>query len=330
RWRFRLPTTESGSPTIAHTILDRALFRAGETVSMKHVIRRPTPRGLGPVAAEARPTALVIRHLGSDETYELPLAWDAGGVAVGAWPIPKTAKLGTYEVVMHGPVKGESAPESVSARFQVQEFRVPLMKAVLRPPTAPLVAVTEFPLDLGVQYLAGGGAPGLPVVLRTQVNAKRVAPPEGFEEFTFANGAVAEGIARRGAGGDDVLDEEDAGDAASDGGRGRSVGPRIHQREALVLDAAGTARALVKGLPEAGRRQDVLAELEFRDPSGETQTVSTRVPLWPAAYLVGLRPDGWAVSRERLAGQVAVIDVRGVPVVGAPVEVEVLTRAFYS
>ena len=54
------------------------------------------------------------------------------------------------------------------------------------------------------------------------------------------------------------------------------------------------------------------------------------MPLWPAAYLVGLKPDGWAVSRERLTGQVAVIDVRGTPVAGAPVEVEVLTRAFYS
>ena len=46
---------------------------------------------------------------------------------------------------MRGPAKGDAAPEFTSGRFQVQEFRVPLMKAVLRPPTAPLIAVTEFP-----------------------------------------------------------------------------------------------------------------------------------------------------------------------------------------
>lgn len=208
---------------------------------------------------------------------------------------------------------------------------MPLMKALLRPPTAPLIAVTEFPLDLSVQYLAGGGAPGLPVVLRAQVNPKRVTPPEGFEEFTFANGALTEGIVRRGAGGDDVLDEDDPGEGAEGASRARSGGALlIHQREALVLDAAGTARATIKGLAEAATPQDVLAELEFRDPSGETQTVSTRVPLWPAAYLVGLKPEGWAASRERLKGQVAVVDVRGAPVAGAPVEVDVFARTFYS
>src|SRR5262245_20296093 len=63
-WRFRLPTVESEESAIAHTILDRALFRAGETVSMKHLIRRPLPRGLGPVAADERPTSPVTRHLG--------------------------------------------------------------------------------------------------------------------------------------------------------------------------------------------------------------------------------------------------------------------------
>jgi uncharacterized protein YfaS (alpha-2-macroglobulin family) len=161
-WRFRLPTTESAEPAIAHTILDRALFRAGETVSMKHVIRRPVPRGLGPVAPEERPSGLVIRHLGSDEKYELALAWDAGGIAEGVWPIPKSAKLGTYEVIMRGPAKGDAAPEFTSGRFQVQEFRVPLMKAVLRPPTAPLIAVAEFPLDVSVQYLAGGARRACP------------------------------------------------------------------------------------------------------------------------------------------------------------------------
>ena len=180
---------------------------------------------------------------------------------------------------------------------------MPLMKAVLRPPTAPLIAVTEFPLDLSVQYLAGGGAPGLPVVLRAQVNPKRVTPPEGFEEFTFANGALTEGIVRRGAGGDEVLDEDDPGEGAAGAGRER---PGARAADSPARGAGprrrGTARATIKGLAEATTPRDVLAELEFRDPNGETQTVSTRVPLWPAAHLVGLKPEGWAASRERLKG----------------------------
>ena len=76
-------------------------------------------------------------------------------------------------------------------------------------------------------YLAGTpialacGTTGWFVVLRAQVNPKRVTPPEGFEEFTFANGALTEGIVRRGAGGDEVLDEDDPGESATDAGRER-------------------------------------------------------------------------------------------------------------
>ncbi len=121
-WRFRLPTTESAEPAIAHTILDRALFRAGETVSMKHVIRRPVPRGLGPVAPGSGRAGLVIRHLGSDEKYELALTWDAGGIAEGAWPIPKSAKLGTYEVIMRGPARGDSHPSSPPGGSRSRSF----------------------------------------------------------------------------------------------------------------------------------------------------------------------------------------------------------------
>ena len=60
---------------------------------------------------------------------------------------------------MRGARQGRrSAPSRHPGEFQVQEFRVPLMKAVLRPPAAPLIAVTEFPSTSSVQYLAGGGA----------------------------------------------------------------------------------------------------------------------------------------------------------------------------
>ena len=83
-------------------------------------------------------------------------------------------------------------------------------------------------------------------------------------------------------------------------------------------------------LPLSGTPQDVLAEIEYRDPNGETQTASTRVPLWPAAHVVGVRAGDWAAARGSLRADVAVVDVRGKPVAGAPVEVEVFHRDFYS
>src|SRR5262249_21915774 len=68
-WRFNLPTWDEWGALNVQTVLDRPLFRAGETVSMKHVIRRLDTRGLAVPAAADRPTTLRIRHQGGPEEY---------------------------------------------------------------------------------------------------------------------------------------------------------------------------------------------------------------------------------------------------------------------
>lgn len=93
-WRFNVPTSAVPElDAVAHSVLDRSLLRAGETVSMKHFFRNATPQGLG--AAKQYPTLLRIIHAGSDERIDLPITWrsDATGgqVAESQWAIPKTA-----------------------------------------------------------------------------------------------------------------------------------------------------------------------------------------------------------------------------------------------
>ncbi|HEV8717156.1 MAG TPA: MG2 domain-containing protein [Candidatus Binatia bacterium] len=336
-WRFELPDADgmSNEATTAHTIFDRTLFRAGETVHMKHVLRAQTPQGFSFLSAPERPVQLSIRHTGSDEHYDLSLQWDGAGIAENVWPIPQEAKLGRYEVVLRRPaVETElsgplqpgsptrlllSLPEQewTSGEFRVEEFRVPLMRGTVQLPAEPQIAAAEVSVDLRVQYLAGGGASKLPVMLRAQVRPKPVPTFEPFEDFVFANGSVKEGIMQH-----NPYGEEEEGFAA-----GR---PAIHQRTNLELDAAGTARTTITNLPQTNTLQEVLAELEFRDPNGEVQTVAATVPLWPAQWLVGIKPEAWAASKENLRAQVAVVDVAGRPVPDAPVQVVVLEQKYYS
>eukprot|EP01031_Cornospumella_fuschlensis_P010854 gene10854-13282_t len=57
-WRFNVPTsTEARPDEVAHTIFDRTLLRAGETVSMKHILRTQTSKGFG--LAEVQPSTLI-------------------------------------------------------------------------------------------------------------------------------------------------------------------------------------------------------------------------------------------------------------------------------
>jgi hypothetical protein len=332
-WRFRLPYYWGSPELAAHTILDRALFRAGETVHMKHVLRQRTLTGFAAVPADKRPGTLVIRHAGSEEVYKLPLEWDTAGIAESTWPIPRGARLGRYEIALFAGGKAQSDEAYahgglVAGDFRVEEFRVPLMSAALRPPTDPLVGASGFPVDIAVRFLAGGGAAKLPVTLRTQLRPRFVPAPDRFEEFVFANGVLKPGVERGG-----VVEELEAPEEEGEEGQpapAKTAAPAIHQRQSLVLDAAGTGRATVTDLPRVTSPMEVLAELEFRDPNGQVQTAATRVPLWPSSVLAGLQADHWVESGKTLKGRVAVVDVQGKPVAGAPVRVTVLRRQLYS
>ncbi|HEX5680502.1 MAG TPA: MG2 domain-containing protein, partial [Desulfobacterales bacterium] len=273
-WRFKLPAEYGAGPVIAHTIFDRSLLRAGETVHMKHLIRRHTMDGFAVPQADRLPDTASIRHAGSKQAYEMPLTWDASGVAETDWSIPKEAKLGSYSVTLMRkssqpgpPAEGEETGEDVgeesnefavfrsltSGRFRVEEFRLPLLKGAIQPPSQPLVNAKEAVLDLSVQYLAGGGAGLLPVKLRADVAAKRLPAFEGFDDFVFGNGPVKEGLVRRG-------EQDDTGEA------GGGPKPKLMTVD-LVLDSAGTARTVVPGLPAADAPQEMTAEMEFRDPN---------------------------------------------------------------
>ena len=98
----------------------------------------------------------------------------------------------------------------------------------------------------------------------------------------------------------------------------------------LKLDAAGTTRAIVAGLPHADRPLDVQAELEFRDPSGEVQTSSRTVPIWPASRVVGLRAPGSARLDEPIEVEGVVLDLDGQPLRLASVEIDVYERRSYA
>ncbi len=321
-WRFQLPTDYYSDPVIAHTVLDRMLFRQGETVHMKHVLRNHTMKGFALPAGQI-PDLLVIEHSGSEEKYEIPLKWDAVGIAESTFNIPKNANLGTYRLTFQrksGDSDQDYYNDLYSGEFRVEEFRIPLLRGTIIPPADPLIKARALELDLNVRYLAGGGAGNLPVKLRSEVNPKEITSVEGYDDFVFANGEVKEGFNRSGRYmADDEYDEE--------------AGPEENKRMQtveLTLDKSGGGRAKIDNLSESDKPQEILTELEYRDPSGELQTVSSRIPLWSSRYLVGIRPDSWALSMEKFKVHTVVTDIFGKPVAGAGVRMDLFTRKSYS
>ncbi len=328
-WRFNLPEEPSDTPVIAHTIFDRTLLRAGDTVHMEHILRRHTMSGFSMPRKNDLPKAVLIHHEGSDQKYEFPLKWDRKGIALTEWKIPSEAKLGLYRVTLlkkatsrqegaEGGKTGDGgyadADGYLSGSFRVEEFRVPLMKAVIQPPKEPLINPSEIVVDLQLSYLSGGGAGNAQVKLRSRTEPRFISF-EDYEDFTFGNGRVKEGTIRGAAG------EETEEHPAPKG--------KLHSVD-LTLDKTGSLRTTITDLPPLTSPMDLLSELEFRDPNGEIQTVARKIPLWPSGLLVGIKPDSWASSKEAFKFHVLTLDIQGKPAADREVKVGLFQRKYYS
>ena len=324
-WRYQLSEAPYRSRNIlGHTVLDRSLLRAGETIHMKHVIRKHTISGISEPDKGNLPVSLVVQHQGSAQWVAFPLKWDKNGTAETLWKIPANAKLGNYLTAFFQKPTDRLSDEDIGSLaerygdeeycytgfFRVEEFRIPLMKAVIQPPGEPLINAARTDIDIFLGFLSGGGANHAKVKLRKAIRNRGVEFSE-YEGFMFAADEVREGIRKT----DEEMDEA----------------PSLEKVAAteLTLDQTGSFRTTVV-LPKVDKPQDLITELEFVDPNGEIQTASAKTPLWPSRYLIGIKPDSWLSSKTGIKFQVVVLDIEGKPVPGIPVQVQLFQNKNYS
>ena len=305
-FRFNLPTEMSAEASVkAHTILDRSLFRAGETVSMKHVLRTETRQGLALQKAALLPRRLRIVHQGSNQEFQFPLVWKGRNTAESSFAIPAQAKLGQYDIILDSGklTSATSVNENTSAEndngndgegtyytgtFRVEEFRLPLLQGRIVAPKTAQISPKELPLSLQLNYLNGGGASGLPVKVTAMLRS-RTLQFANYEQFSF--------------GYNDEENEEQ-----------KIVANNI----AVTLDKNGSGKALIQALPETKRAQELLTEMTYADPNGEIQTVHALTPLWPAAVIAGIKNDSWVSVRNKTHLTALALDTNGKPMAGVP------------
>ncbi len=319
-WRFDLPTSDSREPDRrAHTVFDRTLLRAGETVSMKHFLRVETRHGLALAPMESLPDTVVLEHIGSGRETTVPIRWQGNRSATSSWVIPPSATLGAYTVWLErrarragvGPSAGagtgaaeESTPtERIrSGDFRVEAFRVPLIQASLAPVGVLPVSPRELPLAVQIGYLSGGGVEQRDATVSALLQPRSVGFA-GYEDFRFdAPREVAPGGVVRPA---TTTDDED--EAASP--RARPVADRL----AAPTNREGAGKVTIGPLPAITRPSELLAELTVTDPNGEIQTRSLRLPLWPSDRVIGVQVPNWANQDRPVPVQVVALDTEGRP-----------------
>ena len=309
--QFGVRTGGEWEANIFHTVLDRALFRAGETVSMKHFLRRHLSDGIGAPERVVGTRKVVITHFGSGQKYELQAQFGGDGIAENQWKIPTEAKLGDYGVTLE-----EGKGFRQSAEFKVEEFRLPSMRASVIGPAKPLVQAKSATLDLHVAYLSGGGASGLATKLRTVVEPRPVHYAQ-YDDYQFGGPKVKEGIV---TGDDRYFGDEEA--SSSEAAKVQVL--------PITLDGEGSARVTVADLPQLDVPAQLTAELEYADANGELLTSTARVRIVPSELSVGIRREGWVASSEQLRFRVLVLDLDGKPRGKQPVKVSLYQSTAYS
>ena len=312
-YEFGVPVGSGYTANIYHTVLDRTLFRAGETVSMQHFLRRHVSGGLAIQPGAAGPHRITIRHLGSGQQYTWDVVFDRSGIATSQWKIPPEAKLGDYAVLID---------DQESADFKVEQFRLPSMRGSVVAPAQPLVAPREVPLDLHVAYLSGGGAAGLPVKVRTLVEPEPMQFP-GYSDYIFGGKPVEEGITTLGQG---------PADFDFDPGQSDQSGAQTARTSTfpLTLDDSGSERLLLSHLPAIHEPSRLTAELEYADADGELMTTAGYARLLPASISLGIRPESWIGSPGQLRFRVVALGLDGKPQPGQPVVVSLYQSNAYS
>ena len=304
---FDLPYGWSERDDVLHTIFDRALVKAGESVSMKHILRRPV--GTGFAFAPTLGGTLRLSHRGSDTRFEMPFAIDAGGVGESRWNVPAAAPMGDYDLqFITTDAKGEERTIWASQSVRVDEYRLPTMRATVTGPKAPPVRPAAVPLSLFAGFLSGGPAAGLPVSVRTAFY-QSASPPPDYESWDFGGMPVIEGSA--------PLDDSGAEAAAP---------LPLARTMPLALGADGTAQTSIE--IDQAITQPVLmtVEMDYEDANGETLTSSRRIGLYPAAIQLGVKTDGWLMRDKDLRLQFVALGLDGKPVQGQNISVAVYSR----
>ncbi|MGP1684911.1 MAG: alpha-2-macroglobulin, partial [Giesbergeria sp.] len=227
------------------------------------------------------------------------------------------AKLGVYTVELRR--KGEQGQSLASGQFRVEAFRLPVFQGSVGPQEkVPLVNLSKVPVDVQVNYVAGGAAARLPVRVSALVREKNLSFSD-YDGFTFTPPRARDAQNAQ----EGVADEGDeSGASTATRGDTRIIADKLP----LTLDAKGVGHVTLDPVPRAASAQELVIEATYADPSGEVQTLRSSNTLWPAGVIAGIKTESWVASGSKAHFQTVALSPAGKPLAGVPMQVQARLR----
>ena len=292
-WRMAVPSDLSRQDrTYGMMFTDRGVYRPGDTVRVKGIVRRQTRTGNAVVPGERFEVSLITPAGESVESKSV-LTSAFGTFAFDA-RVPASGGLGTYQL---------SSP-ALQSSFEVAEYR-PAEFSVNVAPAAPSYRRGESArFEARGDYLFGAPMSG------ASARYTLSRSPEGFripnhEAFTVGAEELRTDLDSRALGG---------------GGIGHGEG---------TLDASGLF-VFNQGLALPGQRsaERVVASVEVTDPSRQVIAGEASVLVHPADFYLGIEtPKDWFFTTpSKLAPNVLALSPKGERLFGHKVRVELVQR----
>ncbi|WP_420631052.1 Ig-like domain-containing protein [Candidatus Leptofilum sp.] len=182
-WELDVPATSGEEvETIAYIYTDRPIYRPGDTVQFKGIVRNSNYGRYLPTELTTLDLRFADFYRGG-ETAEQPIVVNIGpdGSFSGDYQLPEDAALGTYQLFAQNP------QVEAFRLFTVAEYRAPEFQVALTPAQPEQLRGESVTIDLEASYFFGGPATDLPVEWSVY---ERAYQPEytGGPYFSFGDG----------------------------------------------------------------------------------------------------------------------------------------------
>lgn len=279
-WNFDLNVSYSPSKTYAYIYTDRPIYRPGDTVYFRLVVRQVTNGRYSMPDASSYPLVLYDGMGEQVASFDLPL--NAFATGHGEYPLPPDAQPGTYNL---------TNPNYFNAIFfQVADYRKPEINLQVAFQSTDVLSGTALIANVNARYFFDAPAGNLPLHWALYQQASyfnipnyQVGPVDtswlNVYNFHFGMGGLGS------------LVSEGDGQTDSNG--------------LLTLKLSPTV--------SPGRNQFTL-EVTLTDESGQPVSARSSIYINPAEYYIGVHPDAWAYQAKSEAGfEVLVADWDGNP-----------------
>ncbi|MEW5901636.1 MAG: MG2 domain-containing protein, partial [Acidobacteriota bacterium] len=186
-YRFRIAYDWAPQPqSVQGSIFtERGIYRAGEDVHIKGIIRRNVQgRWVVPLAPEVE---CEIRDPFQKTVLKTKAALDEFGSFALDFPSLEEASLGYYELAAKvPPQEPEEQPAKLASSFRIEAFRPAEFEVHLKTDRESIAFGQEYGAEVRANYLFGGAMAGQSVSWHLRLNRTSYSPP-GWSGFVFGN-----------------------------------------------------------------------------------------------------------------------------------------------